>query len=185
MQAIKPVIIAAVVFVAWTVYDANAAPVSTVAGKTPIDYKPDRLAGWKGPTDGLGTLTISDSTGPRVRYVVGDNGVLVEDPSQTADSGLTASFQSDRYVGQWSTDVGGFASVDDRLRLGIRYSPTRLAWGYVAPDIVASESAVGLGISIFPWTKSTWHGIGAGCWYVYDLDSHDTRFSFGLSSSIR
>jgi hypothetical protein len=174
-------------FVLWTLWSSNVQPTSTVAGKEPIPYKPTHLGGWKQPTDVEGVLTIRNRAGdPVAEYVLGDDGVLHQDPEQRANGLYQAEFRPDDYAGRWITDVGAWAAYDTELRLGIRYSPVRVFYGFAAPDIVASESAIGLGISLYPPKRSAgfWHHFGVGVWLTHDLDRGTNAVSFGLSSSV-
>jgi hypothetical protein len=182
----KILVYIAIGFVLWTLYSANVQPPSSVQGKEPIPYEPTRMGEWKRTTDGEGVLTISNRAGdPVAEYVLGFDGVLHQDPQQRTDGLYQASFRPDDYVGRWVTDVGAWAAYDTEVRLGIRYSPVRLFYGLAAPDIVVSESAIGLGISLYPPKRSVgyWHHFGAGVWFTHDLDRGDNAISLGLSTS--
>lgn len=177
----------AIGFVLWTLYGANVQPTSTIDGKEPIPYTQTHLGGWKQPDDGEGLLTIRNRAGDTVaEYVLGADGVLHQDPEQRKSGLYHAEFRPDDYAGRWLTDVGAWAAIDSEPRLGIRYSPVRLFYGLAAPDIVASESAVGLGLSLFPPKRSAgvWHHFGVGAWFTHDLDRGSNAFSLGLSSSL-
>ena len=177
-----------VAFVLWTLFSSSVKPPSSIAGKQPIDYATTDFGGWKAATDGDGTLTIRNRTGDVLgEYVLGSSGVLHESPEQAKSGLIVASYKPDLYLGRWWLDAGAFASVDDHLRLGIRVSPARLLWGVVAPDVVASESALGVGISLYTPSRSvgTWSHLGVGVWYLHDLDRDSNNLSLGLSTSLR
>jgi hypothetical protein len=183
----KLLVYIAIGFVLWTLYSANVQPGSSVDGKEPIPYNPTHLGGWKGPSDGEGLLVIRNRAGdPVAEYVLGDDGVLHQDPEQRKSGLYQAEFTPDEYLVRRTFDIGAWAAYDTEPRLGIRYSPVRLFYGLAAPDIVASESAVGLGISLFPPKRSVgfWHHFGAGVWLTHDLDRGINAVSFGLSSSV-
>jgi hypothetical protein len=180
---------AVIAYVAWMFWGMTAQPPPSVDGMVPIPYETTRLHGWKGPSDGEGLLTITNRSGDTVaQYVVGDSGVLHEDPGQQREGQFRASFEPSLYIGRWWFDVGAFAAANTEDQyLGLRISPARLFYGTVAPDIVGSESSIGLGVSVFPPARNVgdWSHIGVGCWYLHDLDRGDNRLSLGLSTSIR
>jgi hypothetical protein len=174
--------------VLWTVISSSAQPASNIEGKVAIPYESTRFGFIKTDRDGEGTLTIKSKDGLTLgEYVLDDSGVLCESPEQAKSGNIKATFKPDLYAYRSWFDIGGFASVDTKLRLGIRFSPCRLAWDTIAPDLVATESSVGLGVSIYPPTREVgwWHHIGLGVWYLHDLANHSDGISLGLSSSIR
>jgi len=175
-------------FVLWTILSSNVQPPSSIDGKVPIPFAPNNLGGWKGPDDGEGLLTISNRAGDAVaQYTLGSDGVLHQDPKQAAEGLFKAEFRPDEYFGRWTYDFGAIAAYDGKPRLGVRFSPVRLFYDLAAPDIIATESAVGLGISLYPPKRSvgTWHHVGAGAWLTYDIATGSNAISLGLSSSTR
>jgi len=178
----------AIAFLLWTLFSAQIQPPSSVDGKEPVPYTPSRLGGWKSKSDGEGLLTISNAAGDTVaQYTLGDDGVLHQDPEQAANGRFKSEFRPDEYIGRWWTDVGTWTAYDTDLRLGVRISPCRLGWGCFAPDIVASESAIGVGLSAYMPKRSVgvWSHVGLGAWLTHDIDTGSNGVSFGVSTSIR
>ena len=87
-------------------------------------------------------------------------------------------------VGAGSSDFG-----DGHLHVGIRYSPIRLVYGLIAPDVTLTTDAVGAGVSVYPPVSAVgpeWHKLGIGVWYGVPFKGGGAAGWFGgLSYSIR
>ncbi len=89
------------------------------------------------------------------------------------------------------TTVGAFGGISNiegqrAAQLGARFSPCRLAFGVLSPDLVATNDAVGLGISLYPPSRavgSTWAHFGLGAWYMAPWDGGRPGTVFGVSTS--
>lgn len=182
-------------FVIWTVFSASTQPAPTVKDKVPVKYDTTRLHwNWKDDTDGMASLDLDNrSTRERLgSYVAGDGGVWHQSPEQERDGVLAATVTPDLYLGKWEFDYGAIlagSGVDDTsaIQAGIRYSPCRLGFGVIAPDIIATNDLVGAGISLFPPERSVgakWSHFGLGLWYGVPWDGGNPGPVVGLSASI-
>jgi hypothetical protein len=182
-------------FVLWTIWSTSTQPAPTVKDKVPVSYEPTRLHWrWKDDTDGISSLGLDNrSTRERVAdYVAGDGGVLHQSPEQERDGVLAAKVTPDLYLGKWQLDVGPIlagSAVDNTsaIQAGIRYSPCRLAFGVIAPDIIATNDLIGAGVSLYPPERSvgpTWSHFGLGLWYGAPWDGGNPGPVVGLSASI-
>jgi hypothetical protein len=104
-----------------------------------------------------------------------------------------------RYPIDYDTDLGAWAgfrvaSTDGNkpegetgLDIGLRYSPIRLGYGVVSPDILISPRQAGLGISVYPPAQTVrypFNKLGLGLGYLADYDG-GTGWSPYLSLSTR
>ncbi len=83
---------------------------------------------------------------------------------------------------------GGYAvsGTVPRFQVGLRYSPVRLSWGILAPDVVASQTAAGVGLSVYPpstYFGRWWDHFGLGGWYVAPYDGSHGAVVVGLAFS--
>lgn len=187
--------------VAWTVFSSMTQPVPTIAGKDPVHYDPVAFHWkWKGAQDGDQTLSLdSRSTGDRLGTYVGGGGVWHEEPEQASGGALKASIRDDLYLGRWGFDAGPVLAIADfgeardganidNVQLGVRISPARILFDTVALDAVATNDAVGAGISVYAPERAVgpfWSSIGVGAWYVVPWDSRrgDPSPALGLTAS--
>jgi hypothetical protein len=83
--------------------------------------------------------------------------VYQSDEQRTASDKAGFKFQYNRTVGlcdPYLFDLGTVAgaaglSGADRFQVGLRYSPVRLLYGTVAPDLILTKDAVGVGVSAY------------------------------------
>jgi len=85
-----------------------------------------------------------------------------------------------RYPFDWSTDLGAWGgfhtdpeSESGKLDIGFRYSPIRIAYGVIAPDILVSPNQAGLGGSLYMPAQTThgiWRHMGVGLGYTVEFD---------------
>lgn len=72
-----------------------------------------------------------------------------------------------------------------RFNVGLRYSPVRLAYGVVAPDVVAGNQGAGVGVSIYPPRQlgRFWRHWGVGVWEIAPYEGGPIGWCAGLSFS--
>ena len=196
MGAQEVVGVGVLALVAWAGLSTVRQPPSNIAGKEPIHENPTRLLfDTQQPGDSEGIITFKDpATGqPLGVYAVGIDGRLYENPLKP-NTRLEAEFTPSSHFNSPHFDVGGFGGLGDfagtarPIQVGVRYSPTRLGFGWVAPDLVASTEAVGAGVSIFPTSRTVgypWYHLGVGAWYMAPWDGGRPGLVLGVSSSIR
>lgn len=100
-----------------------------------------------------------------------------------------------RYPFDWTTDLGAWAgfhtdteSQSGELDIGLRYSPIRLAYGVIAPDILVSPNQAGIGGSLYMPAQSThgvWNSLGVGLGYAVEFDGGGDGWLPYLSLSTR
>ncbi len=147
--------------------------------------------------DGDGTLTVTaapSDLGHSARFVL-DDGRLYWPDDETPDAGLSATVRPSYYfadstkldLGAWGAyNVRGRDSTGGRFQAGLRYSPVRLFYGIAAPDIVASEDVIGIGVSLYlpPRLVGRYIGhVGIGGWYAAPFDGGDEAWMYGLTFS--
>ncbi len=184
--------------IAWTLFSAHLQPPPTIEGKQPIHYAPSTIEFIRKAKDGSGRLDIVDEKRTVLRsYVVDRGGVLNEDPNQAASGGLRLVFTPNLPVIDIGTvgaiDVGAFVAVPQHghapLSIGLRLSPGRVGFDAVSPDLVITENAIGLGISVYPPARAVgypWSHFGLGLWYLHSYrDDGPDGLAVGLTSSLR
>lgn len=159
----------------------SAKPASSLSNKVVVPQTTPSYHWWRGPDDGDGTYSFRGDLNGRVgRYVV-RHSVLHQPKPGSPDEipTLSAEFSPDRYFGEWNYDFGTFGAYrrastgtsTDAFQVGLRFSPARLAFGTVAPDLVLSKDCVGAGLSVFvpeEYSGQFAH-FGLGAWYTIPL----------------
>lgn len=174
-------------------------PASNMDGKQPVVTRSAfHLVRTAGESDGV--LDLRDRGGVVLgSYVLRDR-QLYETPEQAESGVITAALIRDYYLidpgfdlgvwGGWS-QAGSDSDDDDdisRFQAGFRFSPARLLYGTVAPDLVASADVGGAGLTFYPPTHLVgqhWRHLGVGAWYVAPFDGSDPGWAFGISFSTR
>lgn len=155
-----------------------------------------RLHLWRGESDADRSLDIKDTDGgPRGRVLERDG--VFYDPHGTT---LETTVVNDLYLVKTHWDVGTFAGYRnasrgvedlDPLTAGLRFSPVRLGYDVIAPDLVLSSQWAGAGFSFYlpgHLAGPHWKHLGVGFWYGYPFHgSSDSPggWTAGLSYSIR
>lgn len=180
---------------------------SSLNGLTPVEHKAPRFHLFRNQGEGDGTFdikipgVITDGASSRSGSFVLYGGRLYEDSKDTSD--LRATFTPDYYfvdidpdggldLGTWAAYRKGSTEDTSGFQTGIRYSPVRLGWGIVAPDLVVSADVVGGGFSFYPppqFVGGWWRHIGLGAWYTVpfgdDTGLDSSEWSYGLSFTTR
>ncbi len=168
-----------------------SAPAGSIAGKDAVDTTSAfHLVRREYQTDGV--LVVHGRDGALLgEFGLVDN-QLYETPAQARDGQIVATLRRDYYLLDPSFDLGTWAGYctqefdGERTDIGLRYSPIRLLYGTVAPDIIAGEESVGFGFSVFPPARlvgNRWRHLGIGAWYAAPYDGGDPGLVFGLSFS--
>ncbi len=155
-----------------------------------------RLHVWRGKTDADRTMDFKDAHGRTVGRVLERDGVFY-DPE---GSRLSTVVTDDLYFAKPQYDIGAFAGFRpasrgydklDPFTSGLRFSPIRLCYDVIAPDLVLTNEWAGAGASFyFPerLVGSDWKHLGLGVWYGYPFRG-DTNgpggWTIGLAFSIR
>jgi len=193
------VIIAIVAVILWF-----HAPPSNIAGLTPITQDKPRFHLLRESGDGDGTVRIQPGTDNLPRDLVlldgslYDKEVAADVSKKLADKGFRVSFTPDYYfidaerldLGTWAGVRTASSDIIPRGQVGVRYSPARLGFGLLAPDIVASRDVGGVGLSLFPpprYCGRVWSHFGLGAWYTFPFrdSSSGPSWCYGLSFSTR
>lgn len=135
------------------------------------------------------TLTVNPPGSPDSWTLALFDGNLLYEPREQAERPAAEkwnyTYRLNRYTIDYTDDVGAWVgfrvaksdgSEPDRSRevgldVGLRYSPVRLAYGVVSPDILASPRQAGIGISIYPPTSTVHPALqhfGVGVAYLAD-----------------
>jgi hypothetical protein len=121
------------------------------------------------------------------------DGVPYQEREQIADDKFQYEYTRHRYgididldLGVWTGFRSSGDSKDSAIDIGLRYSPVRLAWGYIAPDLLLSPNAGGIGVSFYiPDAPGFWKHVGVGIAWMDDFHSHTTSFMPYAALSIR
>jgi hypothetical protein len=174
------------------------APASTVADKNEVPATAPRFHWWRSPDEGDGTLTLKGSLDGRVGHITIANGLPYQPKPGSIDDipDLKMSFTEDVDFGRWNYDFGTYAAYrrpkggnTDPFQVGVRFSPARILYGSVAPDLVLSRSTFGVGASFYVPKKfaGQWSHLGLGAWYTYPLAgtsrAGSPAWAYGLSFS--
>jgi hypothetical protein len=141
------------------------------------------------------TIKISDEKGIDLGHLFIRDGRMLEPTSPAEPNKFSTERTEYRYLIDLRSDIGVWSGAflgsgeTNRIQYGLRYSPTRLLYGTVAPDLIVGEEAAGLGISVFPATDRCgrfWLHTGLGAWYVIPYDKDDKPATcLGLSIGLR
>lgn len=164
------------------------------------DYSPSEVAlpafHWnKGKDDGDARIDLVDEAGKPTGSMLLDNGVLY-DPK---DGKVRGTVTRQLYATSVGLDLGTFAGYRDAARgsnsdtfsVGLRYSPVRVFYGCLAPDLAVTKDWGGVGLSLY--LPDTFKGqaishFGLGAWYGSPFggrDAGDAGWTVGLSFSSR
>jgi hypothetical protein len=176
---------------------ALQSPPSSINGLKAIKEETSHFHVLRGKGDADGTVTIKGTvSGERGSFVL-DEGQIFENPKDL-NKDYTLSFTPDNYFIDPHLDIGTWAGYRSShspdvpsFETGIRYSPVRIGFGTVAPDLVFNDKLVGAGISVYPPTRvvgNFWRHIGLGAWYTVPTHSDSDvgpGWCYGLSFSTR
>lgn len=155
-----------------------------------------RLHLLRGASDADRSLDIKDAKGGPLGRVLERDGVFY-DPHGTP---LETTVTSDLYLLKTQYDFGTFAGYRGASRgqeglepfsVGVRFSPIRIGYDVIAPDLVVSNQWAGAGASFYlpeHIVGPDWHHLGAGLWYGYPFAGGSNApggWCAGLSFSIR
>lgn len=153
---------------------------STYLGSRYYDNRPEAsLSVWSPSGDRWDCTIYPDG----LLYEPKDQGTATGEPSGEAEGSKPWRYELKvhRYPFDWSTDLGawgGFYTDPDeksgKLDIGLRYSPVRLAYGVVAPDILVSPNQAGFGGSLYLPAQTghgVWKHLGVGLGYTVEFDS--------------
>ena len=124
------------------------------------------------------------------------SGQFYQDPEQGESGKWNTKILRDRYMIDPGLDIGTFAGAymggstegHDAMAVGIRYSPVRLLYGTLAPDLLATSDAAGVGLSLFPppdYFGHAWNHVGIGFGRLWDYDGGQSDNIGYLSFSTR
>lgn len=116
------------------------------------------------------TLKITTPDGKDSWRLAVFDGSLLYEPKEQADRPAseqwTYEYRINRYGLDYTRDIGAWAGFrvsetttdndkgDVGLDVGIRYSPVRLGYGVISPDILVSPRQAGVGVSFYPPAQS-------------------------------
>ena len=191
----KVIGVSCVVLMAWLLSTASP-PAPKITNAVPATPKAARFHFWRGEGDTDRTLDVTlPSDGNGTGRLLEHSGNIYVD----RDSNIRVGVTRDVYFGVSRTDIGSFAGYRPAFRgteqstasLGFRYSPVRLFYDTVAPDIAISPNWAGIGVSAYApeyLVGETWKHVGVGAWYGYPyggLLDGPPGWTVGLSLSIR
>ncbi len=137
----------------------------------------------KGEVDGTLEVTHKPS-GDKFKTDFLDNNHY-QTPAQEKSGKWDTSISRDFYFIDPGLDWGTYAGWatghkkdpgDSDFKVGLRFSPARLMFGTVAPDLLIGSDAAGLGVSVYPpksFFGGGWNHVGLGIGRIYDYDDHD------------
>lgn len=155
-----------------------------------------RLHVWRGKSDADRSLDFKDDHNRIVGRVLERDG-LFYDPN---GSRLHTVNTDDLYLAKPQYDIGAFTGFRpasrgitglDPFTAGLRFSPIRLGYDCIAPDLVITNQWAGLGASVFLPERlvgSDWKHLGLGAWYGYPFRGQPDGsggWTVGASFSIR
>jgi hypothetical protein len=155
-----------------------------------------RLHFWRGKSDADRTLDFKDAHGRTVARVLERDGVFY-DPEGSRFSTVSTD---DLYFAKPQYDIGAFSGfrpasrgIDelDPFTAGLRFSPIRLCYDVVAPDVVITNDWAGAGASVYlpeRFVGSDWKHLGLGAWYGWPYRGREDGpggWTVGLAFSIR
>ncbi len=171
-------------------------PAPRIDKATPAERGTPRFHLWRGENDADRSLGISDAGGgPRGRVLERD-GLFYDE----IGSPLKTTVVEDYYFGKTHWDLGAFAGFRpasrgheglDPFTAGVRFSPCRLGYDVIAPDLVITNQWAGAGVSFFAperFVGPDWKHLGLGFWYGYPFRGQADApggWCTGLSFSIR
>jgi hypothetical protein len=128
-------------------------------------------------------------------YDLDERGVLNQTTEQAKNGPLVVDYRHQAYGARTWVDVGAWAGVvgtnsgDPPVQLGLRVSCARFVDGIIAPDVVVSEHAVGVGVSCYLprslRTEPPWNKLGVGLWYVAAYNGDGSGPALGLTLTTR
>jgi hypothetical protein len=183
----KWVAAAILAFVVITTFVLQGRPPS-LDGKKAVEQKTE-MSMYRLGEEVDGELQVKDRETGRVgRYLVRDNQLYIADEAteKQFESALTRNY----YAFDWGFDIGAWSgpAVHTRLDAGVRYSPARLLYGTIAPDVLLSGHSYGLGMSLYPppqYAGRYWRHLGVGVGRLTDFGDGAIYNTFYLSFSTR
>lgn len=120
-------------------------------------------------------------------------GLPYQEREQAGDDKWTYTYTRHRYISDLDIDLGAWAGFRGNrdpstpaLDIGIRYSPVRLAWGYISPDLLISPNAGGIGASLYITdAPGIWRNLGVGVAWMADFHDSSSGFMPYVSLSTR
>ncbi len=137
-----------------------------------------------------GEITAYDLAGAPLGHWWLDRGRVYE-PTDGTTNRAVLKLTKHEYFYDPGLDLGawtGFTTGGDvpGLQIGLRCSPVRLFYGTVAPDIVATRDAAGLGGSLYlpaEYFGKWWNHVGVGAWYLAPYRGGSGSVAVGVSFS--
>lgn len=173
-------------------FSSNPAPTRNGEKLIEPEHKNVHLIRHKGEVDGTLKITHKPS-GDQFSTDFYDNNHY-ELPSQAGSGVWDPQLSRDYYLidpgldlGTWAGYTGRHGDSRDDFDVGLRYSPARLLFGTVAPDLLVGTKEAGVGISLYP-PKSVfgpgWNhlGVGIGRLFDYHDSGQSTAFYLGFST---
>jgi hypothetical protein len=118
-----------------------------------------------------------------------------EKPEQAGSPLWKRELSRDLYIIDPGIDLGTYGGVvtgglrddEDRMHVGLRFSPVRLLFGTTAPDLLVGPTEAGVGLSIYPpkgrfgdfWSHL---GVGVGRTWTYDHGDQDNLVYLSFST---
>ncbi|MFA6132551.1 MAG: hypothetical protein WC869_00890 [Phycisphaerae bacterium] len=174
----------------------HSRPAPKIDKATAAEREVPRYHLWRGDKDADRTLDLEDSSGRHVARVLERDGLFYDE----AGSPLRTKVTDDLNFVKTQYDIGTFAGFRpasrgyDRLdpfTAGLRFSPIRLGYDVVAPDLVITNDWAGAGASFFLPERIVgpdWKHLGLGLWYGYPFRGQADApggWTAGLSFSLR
>jgi hypothetical protein len=171
-------------------------PAPKIDKAAPAELGIPRFHVWRGESDADRSLDIKDAKGgPRARILERDG--MFYDPD---GSPIRTIVTPDLYFGKFHYDLGAFAGFRpasrgypdlNPLTAGLRFSPCRLGYDTIAPDLVITNDWAGAGASFYlpeHLAGPDWKHFGLGAWYGYPFRGRSDApggWAVGASFSIR
>lgn len=182
-----------IIYVIWAFISGHEQPPPTLEGKETAHYEPTQYHGTAAPKDADAVVDVVDTTGRvRAKGYLDHYGIVHQDPEQEKSGEFKLVVTPQAYSNRYWFDAGAFAAYSkegDHEAIGLRLSPCRLLYGYVAPDLLLTERSYGVGFSLYPPTRSVggeWGHFGLELSYLRpyrDDDDGPRGFTLGLSTS--
>lgn len=184
--------VAAVVFILVT----HTKPAPKLDGASPAKLAAPKFHFIEEDQDVDKTIDIKDDTGSTVARLFERRGLLYDPKGSPHHTVVTPHLEFVRPA----YDIGAFAGYRpasrhstelDPFTAGLRFSPLRLGYGIVAPDLVITNQWAGAGASFYlpeGLAGVEWKHFGVGAWYGYPFRGQADApggWTVGLSFSVR
>jgi hypothetical protein len=191
------VCIVLVALIAYGVFTRGRSPGPSIRGEVaiPRDGTDPRL--WQDGKGAEDRIRVRDRDGKfdPLFFDVDERGVLHQTPEQARDGAVVVDYRHQLYGARAWCDIGAFAGVvgtksgDHPTQVGLRFSPARFLDGAVAADAVATEHAIGAGVSVYLprelGAAPPWNHIGVGLWYMAAYNGGGAGAALGLTITTR